>query len=476
MRVDAARAAMARAMGARARAQAVTHSNLLTAAGTRDGQTRGRGRAYAASDATTNGKAWRAARARTWAMASNAVDAAREGAARARAANATRRARDATDRALGKRASEFLWTMSSMNPVVVKRAVEQRTVSAISRHWRSLEAAGAAAGGAATWRAARAWKRDVMGVPCDNAMFDVAFGDPSMLGGSMLLAGVGAFALRQRWRLDVDYAVTLAMRRLETHSGVRELLGGPVTLGNSRVVVTSGGGLALFKRTTSRMFGATTLPVSVDSKWAHVAFELRGTRKRGTVSLAARKWGGMYTIPLLALEVQSRDGEAYRMFLEGGAKDYDASVLPSLREPLEASTNNDEYKRAKAAADAHDVEHTAFVAARLREAKTPKPLDEGGRYARARTRHRRSFKRAALCAQICGTRQSAGETNANVGTCRRCNNYYLYKESTNQQLLLFRERFAFKHDARDFGVAMNTLDERLKRRKISLWPDVPDDD
>ena len=86
----------------------------------------------------------------------------------------------------------------------------------------------------------------------------------------------------------------------------------------------------------------------------------------------------MYTIPLLALEVQSRDGEAYRMFLEGGAKDYDASVLPSLREPLEASTTNDEYKRAKAAADAHDVEHAAFVAARLREAKTPKPLDEGG--------------------------------------------------------------------------------------------------
>jgi len=182
------------------------------------------------------------------------------------------------------------------------------------------------------------------GVPCDSAMFDVAFGDPSMLGGSMLLAGVGAFALRQRWRLDVDYAVTLAMRRLEAHSGVRELLGGPVTLGESRVIVTSGGGLALFKRTTSRVFGAVTLPVSVDSKWAHVAFELRGTRKRVVVSLGARKWGGMYGIPLLALEVQSRDGEAYRLFLEGGAKDYDASVLPSLRNhsrqaPITSSTS-----------------------------------------------------------------------------------------------------------------------------------------
>ena len=375
MRADIARAAATRAT--RARESSAMISNLLTAARARGAHARGESRAYASGDAATYGKVLSDARGRAREAASKTMESARAAAERA-SANATRRARDATDRVLGKRASEYLWTASSMNPGVVKRAVEQRALSAIARHWRSLEAASAAACGTATWRAARAFKSDIMGVPCDSAVFDVAFGDPSMLGGSMLLAGVGAFALRQRWRLDVDYAVTLAMRRLEAHSGVRELLGGPVTLGESRVIVTSGGGLALFKRTTSRVFGAVTLPVSVDSKWAHVAFELRGTRKRGVVSLGARKWGGMYGIPLLALEVQSRDGEAYRLFLEGGAKDYDASVLPSLREPLEASTNNVEYKRAKAAADAHDAEHAAAISAQLRAARAPKPLDEGG--------------------------------------------------------------------------------------------------
>ena len=62
------------------------------------------------------------------------MDAARRD-AEAFAAGATTRAlrdaRRATDRALGARASEFFWTMSEMNPMVVKRAVEQRVVSGV---------------------------------------------------------------------------------------------------------------------------------------------------------------------------------------------------------------------------------------------------------------------------------------------------------------------------------------------------------
>ena len=291
---------------------------------------------------------------------------------------AARGTRAAAERALGKRATEFLWNVSALNPMVVKRAIEQRAVSAVATHWRAVEGAGAAASGTALWRAARAFKEDVMGVPCDSVVFDAAFGDASLLGGSLLLAGAGAFALRQRWRLDVDHAVTMAMRKLESHSGVREILGGPVTAGAARVVVTSGGGLAIFKRTTSRFFGAVTLPVSVDSKWAHVAFELRGTRQSGVVSLGARKWAGAYAIPLLTLEVQTRGGEKYRLFLEGGVKEYEASVLPSLRAPLEASARDEKFKRAKEESDAQDAEKAAALAAERRAASAPKPLDEGG--------------------------------------------------------------------------------------------------
>ena len=288
------------------------------------------------------------------------------------------RARRATDKALGAQASEFLWTMSEMNPLVMKRAIEQRVVAACAKHWRTMEIGATSGAAAVAWRSTRAFKTTVLGITPDSAVFDVAFGDPAMLGGSIALAAAGAFAMRQRYRLDVDYAQALATRRLAEHPGVRELLGAPVTVGESRVVVTSGGGLAMFKRARSSAFGAMTLPVSVDSKWAHVAFALRGTRKTGIVSMATKKWGGAYSIPLLALEVESLDGETYRVFLDGGAKEYEASgVLASLREPLRASIS-EEMKRLKADADALEAEILSREAARRRIETAPKPLDEGG--------------------------------------------------------------------------------------------------
>ena len=309
------------------------------------------------------------------------VEAARRD-AEAFAAGATTRAlrdaRRATDRALGARASEFFWTMSEMNPMVVKRAVEQRVVSGVRTNRRVVEAAATAAVGTATWRLVRGFKRDALGATCESNVFDVAFGDPAMLAGSMLLAGVGAFALRKRWTLDVEHAVRAATKRLETHASVREILGAPVTASASYACVTSGGGLALFKRAKSRVFGAATFPVSVDSKWAHVAFELRGTRKTGVAYLASRKWAGVYETPLLAVEVASRDGELYRVFIEGSVKDFETSALPALRDVLAANSRDADMTRARRETDAHDAARAAELAAERRAARAPKPLAEGG--------------------------------------------------------------------------------------------------
>ena len=309
------------------------------------------------------------------------VEAARRD-AEAFAAGATTRAlrdaRRATDRALGARASEFFWTMSEMNPMVVKRAVEQRVVSGVRTNRRVVEAAATAAVGTATWRLVRGFKRDALGATCESNVFDVAFGDPAMLAGSMLLAGVGAFALRKRWTLDVEHAVRAATKRLETHASVREILGAPVTASASYACVTSGGGLALFKRAKSRVFGAATFPVSVDSKWAHVAYEQRGTRKTGVAYLASHKWAGVYETPLLAVEVASRDGELYRVFIEGSVKDFETSALPALRDVLAANSRDADMMRARREMDAHDAARAAELAAERRAARAPKPLAEGG--------------------------------------------------------------------------------------------------
>ena len=120
------------------------------------------------------------------------------------------------------------------------------------------------------------FKRDALGATCESNVFDVAFGDPAMLAGSMLLAGVGAFALqtvdtRRRARRAA------ATKRLETHASVREILGAPVTASASYACVTSGGGLALFKRAKSRVFGAATFR-GVDWWRMALSYEARGRR------------------------------------------------------------------------------------------------------------------------------------------------------------------------------------------------------
>ena len=270
--------------------------------------------------------------------------------------------------------------MSEMNPMVVKRAVEQRVVSGVRTNRRVVEAAATAAVGTATWRLVRGFKRDALGATCESNVFDVAFGDPAMLAGSMLLAGVGAFALRKRWTLDVEHAVRAATKRLETHASVREILGAPVTASASYACVTSGGGLALFKRAKSRVFGAATFPVSVDSKWAHVAFELRGTRKTGVAYLASRKWAGVYETPLLAVEVASRDGELYRVFIEGSVKDFETSALPALRDVLAANSRDADMTRARRETDAHDAARAAEPRRSARCARAETTRRGGGMY------------------------------------------------------------------------------------------------
>ena len=122
-------------------------------------------------------------------------------------------------------------------------------------------------------------------------MFDVAFGDPAMLAGSMLLAGVGAFALHAV-DLDVEHAVRAAAK---TKEDARERARDLRRPGHRKRIVRVrhlGWGGALFKRAKSRVFGAATFPVGVDSGGRASRDELRGTRLAGVAYLASRKWAG----------------------------------------------------------------------------------------------------------------------------------------------------------------------------------------
>ena len=86
----------------------------------------------------------------------------------------------------------------------------------------------------------RGFKRDALGATCESNVFDVAFGDPAMLAGSMLLAGVGAFALRNGGH-STSSTPCARHEEIEAHASVREILGAPVTASASYACVTSVG-------------------------------------------------------------------------------------------------------------------------------------------------------------------------------------------------------------------------------------------
>lgn len=142
-----------------------------------------------------------------------------------------------------------------------------------------------------------------------------------------LAAAVVAFAgmiLRARYTINPDAVYRAAIRKLNASAALLEVLGAPLTGTDVRAYVMSGGGLKL-KSFKPRLSG----------KRCFLIFPIKGSERRGLVSVEAKKKKGHYEFKLLAVDVPTA-GSDQRIFLVGDEKEYTVGggLISELREPI----------------------------------------------------------------------------------------------------------------------------------------------
>ncbi|RAL52279.1 unnamed protein product [Cuscuta campestris] len=143
-----------------------------------------------------------------------------------------------------------------------------------------------------------------------------------------LSTAIVAFAglyLRSRFTINPDKAYRMAMRRLNTSAGILEVMGAPLAGTDLRAYVMSGGGLTL-KNFKPRYRG----------KRCFLIFPIRGSERKGLVSVEVKKKKGQYDMKLLAVDIPMASGPDQRLFLIGDEEEYrvGGGLISELRDPV----------------------------------------------------------------------------------------------------------------------------------------------
>ncbi|KAK9862722.1 hypothetical protein WJX84_007116 [Apatococcus fuscideae] len=178
--------------------------------------------------------------------------------------------------------------------------------------------------------------------------------------------------LRRKWGVNADTVYRNAMYQLNTNAGVLEVMGAPLAGSDVRAYVSSGGGLRL----------KGLLP-RFRSRRLQMIFPLRGSDRRGLVSLEAKKLHGTYRFKLLAVDVPAAAGAEQRIFLEGDQQIYArGGVMGELRDPFLRALSLKEVHEEEDEMDDAAQEAEELQAERIREAellsRKPKSMDEDG--------------------------------------------------------------------------------------------------
>ena len=253
---------------------------------------------------------------------------------------------------------------------------------------------------------------------------------------ALALVTLAGRSIRRRNRVDPDRVHHLAMRRLERHAGLREVLGAPITSPSPRACAFVGGEWTRAERLQPpsspndpsspepgtllrRLLGPLAAWVPRGYAWmphaVHLAFPVAGARHSGVVVASARKTRGRHEMDLLVVDVRARDGHRHRVFLVS------APPTPSARRVPGSSSEDDSEDASSvetssesvsvvhapllaaleaAGGDAYDEERRREEEARRRsaaaaeaarmEARRPKPMDLGGDVAGRTVRRRRA--------------------------------------------------------------------------------------
>lgn len=217
---------------------------------------------------------------------------------------------------------------SLQQPTSLRRAVTLQLESAWDHHKYKAMAAGLAFVAYAVWRSMRFTASAFVDVSNSLAVTGVA-----SLAASAAVA-IAAWLYRRHFIISPNAVYRAAIMRLNTHPGILEVMGAPVVGSNVRATVLSGGGLK-FKGLRPRL----------RSRRVQMILPLRGTERRGLVSLEAKKKHGKLKLTLLALDVPMPVvlGGEQRIYVEGGPKVYArGGVLDELRRPFLAAVSSEE--------------------------------------------------------------------------------------------------------------------------------------
>ncbi|KAL5991365.1 hypothetical protein ACLOJK_012273 [Asimina triloba] len=143
-----------------------------------------------------------------------------------------------------------------------------------------------------------------------------------------LASSIVAFAglyIRSRFTINPDRIYRMAMRKLNTSAGILEVMGAPLTGTDMRAYVMSGGGLKL-KNFKPRL----------SSKRCFLIFPIRGSERKGLVSVEMKKKKGQYDMKLLAVDFPMSTGPDQRLFLIGNEEEYriGGGLISELRDPI----------------------------------------------------------------------------------------------------------------------------------------------
>jgi hypothetical protein len=178
------------------------------------------------------------------------------------------------------------------------------------------------------------------------------------------------FWYRKFFMISPSAVYRAAIRQLNVHPGILEIMGAPLVGSDVRATVLTGGGLKV-----------KGMRPKVRSRRVAMIFPLKGTERRGLVSVEAKKKRGAMKMTLLAVDVpmpQALGGEQ-RLYIVGGPSAYSrGSVLDELRRPFLAALSSEDVVEAEEEAEEEREERQAALDDEVAERKSLTPVAGAG--------------------------------------------------------------------------------------------------
>ncbi|OEL30260.1 hypothetical protein BAE44_0008718 [Dichanthelium oligosanthes] len=139
-----------------------------------------------------------------------------------------------------------------------------------------------------------------------------------------IVAFAGIYA-RARLTINPDKVYRMAMTKLNTSAAILEVMGAPLTGTDVRAYVMSGGGPKL-----------KDFKFKLGGKRCFLIFPIKGSERKGLVSVEVKKKKGQYDMKLLAVDIPMASGPDQRLFLVGDEQEYKVGggLISELRDPI----------------------------------------------------------------------------------------------------------------------------------------------